>query len=39
MKKADAEVSFFVVSTGIEPVYQVPETCVLSIVLRDQSVF
>jgi hypothetical protein len=26
---------FFVVSTGIEPVYQVPETCVLSIVLRD----
>jgi hypothetical protein len=26
-----------VASTGIEPVYQVPETCVLSIVLRGQS--
>ena len=28
---------YYVVPSGIEPEYQVPETCVLSIVLRDQS--
>lgn len=28
-----------VISSGIEPEYQVPETCVLSIVLRDQKCF
>src|SRR4030095_6906466 len=27
---------FFVVPPGIEPGYQVPETCILSVVLRDQ---
>lgn len=34
-----SNLSSLVVPTGIEPVYQVPETCVLSIVLRDQKIF
>ena len=38
-KEAALKHCFFileVVSSGIEPEYQVPETCVLSVVLRDQ---